>query len=687
MSWFDLPSIEYSSVSKTRAAEIAGQLRKLLRLKDPAARWKRISKTVLKRSDPFELHRDLFRENYREWDLRRGPPPAVIPEAEAVSKSNLGAWLKELGLSSYSEFHDLSVHQYEHFLQLALRKLDVRFQETFDQVLDLTRGPERPAWFRGARMNIVDSILDTGLEEASERTAIVFQREGGEESEPVELWSLGKLRTLSGQVANGLTEMGLGRGDAVAIDMPMTADCVAVYLGIVRAGMCVVSVADSFAAEEIATRLRISGAKAIFTQDVIVRGGKTLPLYQKVLDAKAPAAIVLPARKSLQVKLRVEDIAFNRFLSRHEEFKTVSRGPMDSINILFSSGTTGDPKAILWDHTTPIRCALDGFVHQDIQAGDVVAWPTNVGWMMGPWLIFATLINNGCIALYDGMPHTHEFGRFVQNANVNLLGVVPSLVKAWKSSGCLAGLDWSGIKAFSSTGESSNSEDMLFLMSLAGYKPVIEYCGGTEVGGAYVSSTVIQPNSPSYFSAKAVGMDFRILDEDGEESDTGEVYLMPPALGLSSELLNTDHHEVYFKGCPNGSKGEVLRRHGDEMQILPGMYYRALGRADDTMNLGGIKVSSVELETVMRRVEAVVDTAAIAVAPREGGASQLVVYVVTEPGKWNSESELAAALQKQLRQHLNPLFKIAEVVVIDELPRTASNKVMRRVLRAEYVTQ
>ena len=690
MNWFEHSSIDYSVVSKVRAVEIKEQLRQLDELDDPALRWTVVSKSVLKPSDTFELHRDLFRENYGKWDLRRGPPPAILPGVEAISKSNLGMWLEELALDRYSEFHDFSVSHREEFMKLTVEKLKIRFQTTFDQVLNLTHGVEHPSWFMRARLNIVDSIFDAEYEPDAERAAIVFQRErrpGEEGTAPVQRWSLGQLKAWSGRVANGLTGMGLRQGDAVAIDMPMTANCVAIYLGIVRAGMSVVSIADSFPAAEIATRLRLSGTRAIFTQDFIVRGGKTLPLYQKVVDAKAPVTIVVSAGTSSEVRLRERDMSFDHFLSDDEDFKTVDRDPSDTMNIMFSSGTTGDPKVIPWDHTIPVRCALDGFVHQDIRAGDVVAWPTSIGWMMGPWLIFATLINRGCIALYDGMPHTREFGKFVEAAGVRVLGVVPSLVKAWKSSGCMAGLDWSGIRSFGSTGEASNGEEMLFLMSLGGYKPVIEYCGGTEIGGAYVSSTVTEPNCPSYFSAKVVGMDFRILDEAGRDSQIGEVYLVPPAVGLSTRLLNKDHHEVYFEGCPTGGDGELLRRHGDEMQMLPGPYFRALGRADDTMNLGGIKVSSVELENAMNRANGVIETAAVAVPPKGGGASQLLAYAVTEPGAWDNANELKAELQKQIRQHLNPLFKITDVVIINALPRTASNKVMRRVLRAEYKTQ
>jgi acetyl-CoA synthetase len=327
---------------------------------------------------------------------------------------------------------------------------------------------------------------------------------------------------------------------------------------------------------------------------------------------------------------------------------------------------------------------MDGYLHHDIQPGDVVAWPTNLGWMMGPWLIFASLINRATMALYYGSPVAREFCKFVEEAEVTMLGLVPAIVRAWKATEAAHDLDWSHIKVFSSTGEPSNPGDYLFLMSLAGYRPVIEYCGGTEIGGGYVSGTVVQNASPSTFTTPSFGLSFYILDEDDQPSDIGELYLVPPSIGLSGRLLNKDHHEVYYADTPKGPNGELLRRHGDEKQRLPGGYYRALGRADDTMNLGGIKVSSADIERVVTSVGRVAETAAIAVSPPGGGPSQLVIYAVPAASENPDRFELRMAMQRAISSGLNPLFKVHDVVVIDSLPRTASNKVMRRVLRKQY---
>jgi acetyl-CoA synthetase len=245
------------------------------------------------------------------------------------------------------------------------------------------------------------------------------------------------------------------------------------------------------------------------------------------------------------------------------------------------------------------------------------------------------------------------------------------------------GLDWSAIKVFASTGECSHADDMRWLMQTAGGKPVIEYCGGTEIGGAYITSSLARPNVAGTFNTPALGVDVMILDDEGHSTDTGELFLVPPSIGLSNSLLNKDHHEIYFADTPRGPHGEILRRHGDQMERLPGGYWRGHGRADDTMNLGGIKVSSAEIEQTLRAVPGVVETAAIAVAA-EGGPSQLVIYTVCADPAATDKHQLAAAMQGAIKRDLNPLFKIHDVVLIDALPRTASNKVMRRELRARY---
>ncbi len=534
-------------LEKSIVTEMLPQLEQWLSSLPASECWQHLTQHILKPEHPFALHQLLYETTFSDWHTSQGAPPAWFPSDEQIQASNIGALMNELKVASYPELHTWSAQHLAEFWDVMIQRLGIRFRQNYTEIVDLSQGVESPQWLVGARLNIVESCFHA----AEYAPAVVFQPEGGSLS----TLTYGELHALTNRVANGLVEAGFQRGDAIAIDMPMTAESVAIYLGIVKAGCVVVSIADSFAKSEIATRLRLSRAKAIFTQDCIRRAGKQLPLYAKVVDADAPRAIVLPLDSSLSVELRYGDLSWDEFLSPNEQFDAVPAHPHAYTNILFSSGTTGEPKAIPWTQTTPIKCAVDGHLHHDIHPGDVVAWPTNLGWMMGPWLIYASLVNRATIALYYGTPTERGFGQFVQDARVTMLGVVPSLVNLWKTTACMKGLNWSAIKAFSSTGECSNPQDMLFLMSLAGYKPIIEYCGGTEIGGGYITGTLVQPCAPSTFTTPALGLNVVILNEQGNPADKGEVFIIPPSIGLSTELLNKDHHQVYFADARRGGGG------------------------------------------------------------------------------------------------------------------------------------
>ena len=652
-------------VDEREAATLLAQVKALAGT--PEARWRQAARCILRPDHPFALHQLLYRAIYG-----RAGGPVFFPEPADIEHAHITALRRELGLDSHAALFAWSVAEREAFWARTVARLGIRFRKPYTRLVDLSQGVEAPQWFVGAEMNIVESCFQA----PADQTAIVFQREGGR----LERMSFSALEGLCDRVAGGLSALGFGPGDRIAVAMPMTAEAVAIYLGIIKAGCAVVAIADSFAAPQIAARLRIGAAQAVFTQDVILRGGRTLPLYPRVVAADAPLAIVLPGRvEGLTEALRPGDRHWDEFLPADAKFAAVASNPDATTNVLFSSGTTGDPKALPWTHVNPIKCGADAHYHQDVHPGDVVAWPTNLGWMMGPWLIYAAFLNRATMALYYGMPTERGFGAFVQAARITMLGVIPSMVRTWRSTGCMEGVDFSAIRAFSATGECSNAEDMHYLMALARYRPILEYCGGTELAGGYLLSTLVEPVAPATFNSATLGTDLAILDEDGQECASGEGFLVPPAIGMSTRVLNRDHRAVYYAGVPT-REGVPLRRHGDQVERLAPGVYRVHGRADDAMNLGGIKVSSAEIERVLNALPGVVETAAIAASPPGGGPSWLVIFaVLKDPSRdWQD------AMQQAIRRELNPLFKIHEVVIVESLPRTASNKVLRRVLRERY---
>ena len=594
------------------------------------------------------------------------------PDPETVADSNLVSAMGDCGLIDYETFHRWTIEDRAGFWNYVIRRLGILFVEPPVQILGSSEDVESPEWLAGSRLNIVESCFSA----KPESTAVVYSTDKG-----LHRLTYGDLRTRVLRAAASYRAFGIESGDRIAISMPMTVESVIAYLATIWIGAVVVSIADSFTPDEIRMRLEIAQCYVIVTQDEVHRDGKDLPMYSKVIQAGAERAIVVDTGAGLN--LRSEDIRWDDFLITGGDDSPAYGPPEKMTNILFSSGTTGTPKAIAWNQLSPIKAAMDGHFHQDIHPRDVVAWPTNIGWMMGPWLIYAPLISGASLALYHDTPNACGFGRFIEQAGVTILGVIPSLVATWRASGVMENYDWSAIRLFSSTGEASNPTDMSYLMNLAGGKPVIEYCGGTELSGSYITGTVLHRSIPSQFSTSTLGMDLLVLDDEYRPTRSGEVFLVPPSIGLSEALLNGDHHDVYYEGVAT-IDGVKLRRHGDHMEELGNGYYRAHGRVDDTMNIGGIKVSSAEIERVVETVPGVAQTAAVAVEPSGGGPSRVVIFVVESPGFAFDIAEGRVEIQAAINVMLNPLFKIHDVVLLDDLPRTATNKVMRRVLRDRY---
>ncbi|XP_047325723.1 probable CoA ligase CCL12 [Impatiens glandulifera] len=671
---------------------------------DPRDVWREITdRRLLRPSFPHSLHQLVYYAVYSNYDeSSSGPPLYWFPSLYEAEMTNLGRIMETYGprvlggsyrnpLTSFRLFQEFSVQNAEAYWSFVLKELSIVFHKEPRCILDTSS--QNGTWFPDAIMNIAECcLLPSNHPRKRDDSPIIVWRDEGCDDSPVNRMTLKELREQVMLVANALDAM-FSKGDAIAIDMPMTVTAVIIYLAIVLAGMVVVSIADSFVAKEIATRLRVSKAKVIFTQDFIVRGGRKFPLYSKVVEAAPHKAIVIPAiGGDIGISLREHDLPWKDFLStvnhlpRSNYFSPVYQS-IDSItNILFSSGTTGDPKAVPWTHVSPIRCAADSWAHMDSQVGDIVCWPTNLGWVMGPILLYSCFLSGATLALYNGSPLGRNFGKFVQDAGVNKLGTVPSLVKGWKSTKCMEGLDWTKIKSFASTGEASNIDDDLWLSSRAYYKPIIECCGGTELASSYIQGSLLQPQAFGMFSSASMTTGFVILDDDknpypNDQACAGEVGLFPIYMGATDRLLNADHEEVYFNGMPM-YKGLRLRRHGDIIKRTIGGYYVVQGRADDTMNLGGIKTSSLEIERVCDRAEeSIVETAAVSISPPTGGPEQLAIFVVLRHGFTAEPEMLKTKLTKTIQMNLNPLFKVSYVKIVEEFPRTASNKLLRRVLR------
>ncbi len=255
--------------------------------------------------------------------------------------------------------------------------------------------------------------------------------------------------------------------------------------------------------------------------------------------------------------------------------------------------------------------------------------------------------------------------------------------------------DWGCVELFSSTGSPSNPKNYFYLMSrVPGYAPVLEYMGGTEIGGGYLSSSLFHDASPSCFTTPNLGTELFISD-GSIDAMPNEAFIVVragqgecPPMGLSTELLNFDHHEKYFgRNLRHPKSGALLREHGDLVVPLPGGFFASNGRADDGMNINGIKTSSLDIENYIKnaRIAGLKEVAAVAVRPPGGGEDWLVVYAVGDKSLTNKG--LFPLVKGAIKQHNPQLAKLQDVVLIESLPLTASGKLRRRYLQDMYLEQ
>ncbi|XP_010497106.1 PREDICTED: probable acyl-activating enzyme 17, peroxisomal [Camelina sativa] len=318
-------NIEALGISGDVSEKLLKDLHEILRCSaTPVETWVQVSRRILHPDLPFSFHQMLYYGCYKDF----GPdPPAWIPDPKVASSTNVGKLLKRRGkvllgddyknpVSSFSTFQEFSVSHPEVYWKIVLDELNIVFSVAPKCILEKDTSGVNPGgnWLPGAYLNPARNCLTHGFKRRLDDVVIRWRDEGSDDL-PVNTMTLLELRSHVWLVAHALSALDLEDESAIAVDMPMNVESVIIYLAIVLAGHVVVSIADSFSPREISTRLKISKAKAIFTQDVIIRGDKSIPLYRRVVDAEAPLAIVVPARGSnYRTQLREKDLSWNKFL-------------------------------------------------------------------------------------------------------------------------------------------------------------------------------------------------------------------------------------------------------------------------------------------------------------------------------------------------------------------------------------
>ncbi len=615
------------------------------------------------------------------------------PNPQWTAESNLQRFMNRCGIPDYDTLYQRSIADIAWFWEAALEDLDIRFYQPYKQIVDLSEGPAFPKWCVGGKMNIIHNCLDKRQE--TELAGKIALRWEGEEG-TVKTYTYAQLYREVNRCANGLRALGLGKGDAIGLYMPMIPELAVAFLAIIKIGGVILPLFSGYGPSAVSTRLADADARALFTTDGAYRRGKKTPMKaiadEALADAPTVERVIVVERVGLEDAPWQEgrDLRWEDFMAgKPEQAETEQTDAEDVLMIIYTSGTTGRPKGAVHTHCGfPIKSAQDMFHPMDLKRDDVMYWMSDMGWMMGPWEVFGTLLIGATMVFYDGAPDYPQVGRLwemVERHRISHLGVSPTLIRSLKTHGVepLQKHDLSSLRMVGSTGSPWDPESWLWLFEnvLESRKPIINYSGGTEISGGIVCGNFFKPLKPCAFSGPVVGMDCDVVDEAGRplRNAVGELVIRQPWIGMTRSFWGDRQRylDSYW------SRWENIWVHGDFAAIDEDGLWYILGRSDDTIKVAGKRLGPAEVEAIVNAHPAVTESAAIAV-PHPLKDNEVVVFCVLKTGEQPSE-ELRKEIMERVIAELGKPLKPREIRFAEALPKTRNAKVMRRVIRAAYL--
>uniref|UniRef100_UPI003569C884 acetate--CoA ligase n=1 Tax=Sphingomonas sp. TaxID=28214 RepID=UPI003569C884 len=547
------------------------------------------------------------------------------------------------------------------------------------------------SWFADGVLNVSVECLDRHLATRGDQVAIMF--EGDEPGEGRGL-TYRELHADVCRMANLLRREGVGKGDRVAIYMPMIPEAAMAMLACARIGAIHSIVFGGFSPDSLASRITDCDARFVITADQGRRGGKSIPLKDNVDKALAHCSLV---RRVLVVSRTGADVAMlpGRDLSWHEERDTLDPQcdpePMsadDPLFILYTSGSTGQPKGVV--HSTGGYLLWVAFTFDllfDYREGDLFWCTADVGWVTGhSYVVYGPLANGASTVMFDGVPNYPDHGRFWETAHrlgVTIFYTAPTAIRALMREGdaWVAKHDRSQIRLLGTVGEPINPEAWRWYHEVVGDGrcPIIDTWWQTETGGAMIAplpgATALKPGSATH---PLPGVDPQLVDTEGEVLNGPTEGNLVIARSWPGQMRTVwgDHErffQTYFTTYPGKYfTGDGCRRDADG-------YYWITGRVDDVINVSGHRMGTAEVESALVLHPKVAEAAVVGM-PHDIKGQGIYAYVTLNSGEQASQ-ELHAELRQWVRTEIGPIATPDALQFAPGLPKTRSGKIMRRILR------
>jgi acetoacetyl-CoA synthetase len=614
------------------------------------------------------------------------PSPAA---REAATMTRFMGWAgarRGRPFADYGELWSWSVEELEDFWASIWEFGGIRASAPYERVLDAHTMPGA-RWFAGAELNYAENLLRVG-DRDPEALAVVHCSE----LRPLGQLTWGELTSLVAGVAGGLRELGVGRGDRVVAYMPNIPETLIAFLAVSSIGAIWSSAAPEFGARSVIDRFAQIEPKVLLTVDGYRYTGRDFDRTEIVGEilAELPTVertIVLPylAGDRRALAGAAGRLTWEELLGLGAGIElSFEQVPFEHpLWVLYSSGTTGLPKAIVHGHGgILIEQLKKGLLHLDLRGGDRMFWFTTTGWMMWNFLV-GCLLTDAAIVLYDGSPAHPEPGRLwrlAEEAGITCLGVSAGLIASSEHSGVepAGEHDLGALRAIGSTGSPLAPEGFRWVYGHVGPDTwLFSTSGGTDVCTAFVGGCPLLPVHEGELQCRALGCAVEAWDEAGRSviDQVGELVVTEPMPSMP----------LYFWG--DGPGGERLResyfsmfpgvwRHGDWIRITPRGGAVIYGRSDSTINRQGVRMGTSEIYRAAGGDEAVLD-ALVVDLPRKGREGELwmVLFVVLEEGLV-LDDELRGRIRGRIRRDCSPRHVPDEILQIEEVPRTLSGKVL-----------